>query len=167
MMARLIDRIESMTDYDRGITYSVGIINGGTFVNVIPTEVKAQLLAVAPDEAAFQEIPGRLDALAGEEDGVRIEVELGPVRPLWRANPGTLEIYERAKVLAAEAGFELGHAQTGGGSDGNFTGALGIATLDGLGVAGAGAHTFGEHLLVSSIVPRCRLFAALLETLGN
>jgi glutamate carboxypeptidase len=164
-MARLVEEVEAMTDFQRGITYSFGVINGGTFVNVIPTEVKANLLAVAPDEAAFEEIPTRLKALAGERDGVRIEVELGPVRPLFRANAGTMQIYELARGLAGEIGFDLGHAQTGGGSDGNFTGALGIATLDGLGVDGAGAHTFGEHLLISSIGPRCRLFAGLLEHL--
>ena len=67
--------------------------------------------------------------------------------------------------LAASIGFKLEHGSFGGGSDGNFTGALGIATLDGLGVDGASAHTFEEHILVSSLVPRCRLFAELLRTL--
>ena len=161
-MARLVETIEGMTSYNRGITYSVGVINGGTFVNVIPTEVKAQVLAVAPDEAAFEEIPARMMALTGEEDGVRIVIEKGPIRPLFRANPGTLALFERAKSIAAEIGFELSHAQTGGGSDANFTGALGIATLDGLGCAGFGAHTFEEHLFISSVVPRCRLLAGLI-----
>jgi glutamate carboxypeptidase len=75
-------------------------------------------------------------------------------------------LYEKAYGLAAEIGFALKHGSFGGGSDGNFTGALGVATLDGLGVDGAGAHTFEEHLLVSSLVPRCRLFAELLRTLA-
>jgi len=76
-----------------------------------------------------------------------------------------MALFEKARILAAEIGFELKHGSFGGGSDGNFTGALGRATLDGLGVDGAGAHTFEEHLLVSSLVPRCRLLAELLRTL--
>ena len=76
-----------------------------------------------------------------------------------------MELLQVAQRLARELGLALDHGQFGGGSDGNFTGAMGIATLDGLGVAGAGAHTFKEHLLVSSLVPRCRLLAALLERL--
>ena len=75
-------------------------------------------------------------------------------------------LYEKAHGIARELGFELKHGSFGGGSDGNFTGALGVATLDGLGVDGAGAHTFEEHLLVSSLVPRCRLFAELLRSLS-
>lgn len=165
-MARLVEQIEGMTNFNRGITYSVGVIQGGTFVNVIPTEVKAQVLTVAPDEEAFEEIPQRMLGLAGESDGVRIVIEKGAVRPLFRANAGTLALFEQAKALAAEVGFELSHAQTGGGSDANFTGALGIATLDGLGCAGAGAHTFEEHLLISSVVPRCRLLAGLIAGLA-
>jgi glutamate carboxypeptidase len=89
----------------------------------------------------------------------------GPVRPLFRANPGTMDLYNRAKALAHELGFELDHGQLGGGSDGNFTGALGIATLDALGVLGAGLHTHQEHLLISSLVPRAQLLARLLSEL--
>jgi glutamate carboxypeptidase len=165
-LAQLIERIEKMTDYERGITYSVGTVEGGTFVNVIPIEAKAQVLAVAPDEEAFAEIPRRMLALAGEEDGVRVEIEKGPVRPLFRANAGTMMLYEKARAIAADIGFELGHAQTGGGSDGNFTGAMGLPTLDGLGCAGSGAHTFGEYLTISSVVPRCRLLAGLIDELA-
>ena len=127
--------------------------------------LRAQVLTVAPDEEAFEEIPRRMLALAGENDGVRIVIEKGAIRPLFRANAGTLALFERAKTLAADIGFELSHAQTGGGSDANFTGALGIATLDGLGCDGFGAHTFEEHLFVSSIVPRCRLLAGLIAGL--
>jgi glutamate carboxypeptidase len=164
-MARIIERIEGMTDFERGMTFSVGKVHGGTFVNVMPIECRAEVLTVAPNEAIFDEVRERMLALAGEADGVRIVVEPGPVRPLWRPHEATMELYEKARVLAAEIGFELRHGSFGGGSDGNFTGALGCATLDGLGVDGAGAHTFEEHLLISSLVPRCRLFAELLRTL--
>jgi glutamate carboxypeptidase len=165
VMARLIEEIEAMSDFDRGITYSVGVVQGGQWVNVIPIECRAQVLAVAPDEQAFEEVPRRMAALSGERNGVRVEIERGPVRPLFRAHPGTMALYEQAKAIADDLGLEFGHGQYGGGSDGNFTGALGIATLDGLGVLGAGAHTHEEHLLVSSLVPRAQVLAGLFERL--
>ncbi len=164
-MARLIDRVEQMTDFDRGMTFSVGTIEGGTFVNVMPIECRAQVLTVAPTRAIFDEVTERMRALESELDGIRISVERGPTRPLWEPNRATMALFETAHAIASRLGFELKHGSFGGGSDGNFTGALGVATLDGLGVDGAGAHTFEEHLLVSSLVPRCRLFAELLATL--
>jgi len=164
-MAQIITRIEAMTDYDRGTTYSVGTLNGGTFVNVVAVMCEAQVLCVAPSDKLLKEVRDAMHALGGEEDGVRIEIEQGVVRPVSKPHEKTMQLYEVARGLAGEIGLEFGHCQSGGGSDGNFTGALGLATLDGLGVAGAGAHTFEEHLLVSSLVPRCRLLAGLLETL--
>ena len=164
-MARLIERIESMTDFERGMTFSVGKIDGGTFVNVMPIDCRAEILTVAPTQAIFEEIAERLFALESESDGIRIALERGPVRPLWPAHRETMALFEKAHGLAGKVGFELRHGAFGGGSDGNFTGALGIPTLDGLGVDGAGAHTFEEHLLVSSLVPRCRLLAELLLAL--
>ena len=166
VMAQIVERIERMTDFERGMTFSVGTIAGGTFVNVMPIECRAQVLAVAPSAAVFEEVGRLMAGLASEEDGVRVTIERGPVRPLWEPNAPTMALYETARRLAAEIGFKLEHGSFGGGSDGNFTGALGVATLDGLGVDGAGAHTFEEHLLVSSLVPRCRLFAELLRTLA-
>ncbi|MSP88653.1 MAG: M20/M25/M40 family metallo-hydrolase [Alphaproteobacteria bacterium] len=166
-MARLIERIEAMSDLDRGMTYSVGIIQGGTFVNVVPIECHAELLAVAPTVEDFAMIQRTMAALAPDDPEVRLAVEPGPIRPLFTAHDGTLALYETARRVALANGFAVGHGQRGGGSDGNFTGALGIATLDGLGVCGAGLHTHNEHLLVSSLEPRARLLAGLFETLGN
>jgi len=165
-MAQIVERIEGMTDFERGMTFSVGTIQGGTFVNVMPIECRAQVLSVAPTQAIFEEAYERMKAFEAENDGIRVVVERGPVRPLWEPHRETMALFEKAHDLAAEIGFELKHGSFGGGSDGNFTGALGVATLDGLGVDGAGAHTFEEHLLVSSLVPRCRLFAELLRTLA-
>jgi glutamate carboxypeptidase len=164
-MARLVEQIEEMTDFERGMTFSVGTIDGGTFVNVMPVQCRAQVLTVAPTAAIFDEVSRRMLGLAHETDGIRVTIERGPVRPLWQPHRETMALFEKAHTLAAGIGFELKHGSFGGGSDGNFTGALGVATLDGLGVDGAGAHTFEEHLLVSSLVPRCRLFAELLATL--
>ena len=165
VMARLIERVEAMTDDDRGLSYSVGIVQGGTFVNVVPTVCRAEVLCVAPSDKDLEEIEANMTALAGEEDGVEIRIDVGVTRPVFRPHDGTMALYDMAKALAAEIGIALQHGQFGGGSDGNFTGALEIPTLDGLGVDGDGAHTFEEHLLVSSLVPRCRLLAALIETL--
>lgn len=164
-MAELIAQIEAMTDYDRGTTYSVGTVHGGTFVNVVAIMCEAQVLCVAPNDELLEEVRGRMSALAGDEDGIRIEIVQGVDRPVATPHEKTMQLYETARGLAEGMGLEFGHCQSGGGSDGNFTGALGLATLDGLGVGGKGAHTFEEHLLVSSLVPRCRLLAGLLETL--
>ncbi len=164
-MARLIEQIENMTDFERGMTFSVGTIEGGTFVNVMPIRCRAQVLTVAPTQPIFDEVASRMAAFESENDGITVKIERGPVRPLWQPHRQTMALYEKAHELAASIGFKLEHGSFGGGSDGNFTGALGVATLDGLGVDGASAHTFEEHILVSSLVPRCRLFAELLRTL--
>jgi glutamate carboxypeptidase len=166
-MARLIARIEGMSDFETGETYAVGVVQGGQWVNVVPIECHAQVLCVSPTEESVGRVRRNMLGLAGEADGVRIEVEPGPVRPLFRAHDGTMALYSQARRLAADIGFDLRHGQFGGGSDGNFTGALGIATLDGLGVDGGGAHTHEEHLLVPSLAPHARLIAGLFESLGS
>ncbi|MEM9470768.1 MAG: M20/M25/M40 family metallo-hydrolase [Pseudomonadota bacterium] len=164
-MADIIARIEALNDYGRETTYAVGTVRGGTFVNVVTTLCEAQVLCVAPNNGLLGEVQSNMAALAGEEDGVRIEVEAGLLRPVAEPHAKTMALYDHARRLASAMGIELGHCQSGGGSDGNFTGALGIATLDGLGVGGTNAHTFNEHLLISTLVPQCRLMAGLFETL--
>jgi glutamate carboxypeptidase len=89
----------------------------------------------------------------------------GVTRPVWEPNAGTMALYEKAKDIAKQLGMELPHGSAGGGSDGNFTGAMGIPTLDGLGVRGADAHTLNEHIIVDSLAERGRLMAGLLATL--
>jgi glutamate carboxypeptidase len=84
---------------------------------------------------------------------------------VWEPDAGTMALYEKARGLAKDIGFELPHASAGGGSDGNFTGAMGIPTLDGLGVRGADAHTLNEHIEIDSLAERGRLMAGLLATL--
>jgi len=164
-MARQIIRIEDMTDRERGITYSVGVVEGGTFVNVVPIACRAQVLAVAPFAKAIEEIRLKMLSLEAINPDCTFQVEAGPVRPLFEPNEGTLALYDQAEAIAREIGFVPGHGQFGGGSDGNFTGALGIPTLDGLGLMGDGAHTHEEHVLYSSLVPRAKLLAGLFRTL--
>jgi glutamate carboxypeptidase len=165
VMAQLIEELESRSDYDNGPTFAVSVVNGGQWVNCVPMTCTAQALCVSRDPATFAEIGRVLDGLVGTRSDVRIDVERGPVRPLWAAHAGTVALYERARRIAGDIGFDLGHGQHGGGSDGNFTGAMGVATLDGLGVMGAGAHTHEEHILVSSLVPRATLLAQLIAEL--
>ena len=167
VMARLIDEVEGFSDVERETTYRVGVVNGGNFVNVIPTECHAEVLCVAPTPDAFTDVQKRMSSLVSPDPDVRLVVEAGPIRPLFAMHPATEELYDVARRVARDVGLELGHGQFGGGSDGNFTGALGIPTLDGLGVCGDGVHTKQEHLLVSSLVPRARLFAGLLEALSE
>ncbi len=166
-MGRLIGRIEALNDFDREMTFSVGTVHGGTFVNVVATECEAQVLCVAPTDDILAELREKMQALAGEEHGVRIEIEQALLRPIAPPHPGTMALFDIAKSIATDLDIALTHCLSGGGSDGNFTGALGLPTLDGLGVAGAGAHTFGEHLLVPSLVPRTCILSELLLTLDR
>ena len=167
IMAQLITKIEDFSDLEREMTFRVGVIEGGNFVNVIPTECHAEVLCVAPTTEAFAEVQAIMENLASPDPNVRLKVELGPIRPLFTMHEATKELFEVAQRVARDIGLDLGHGQFGGGSDGNFTGALGIPTLDGLGVCGDGVHTKQEHLLVSSLEPRARLFAGLVEELSK
>lgn len=166
VMAQIIEALESRSDFDVGPTYSVGVVGGGKWVNCVPGACRAEVLCVARSPEKSAEILSTMAAIEGELHGVRVKVEKGPVRPLWKGGKGTSALYERARGLAREIGFDLPHGQHGGGSDGNFTGALGVPTLDGLGAMGHGAHTTSEHILVSSLVPRTQLLAGLMAGPG-
>jgi glutamate carboxypeptidase len=165
VMAQIVEELESRSNFDHGPTYAVSVFHGGQWVNCVPKTCTAQALCVARDMATFDEIGRVMDGLVGVRSDVRIEIERGPVRPLWTAHAATMALYERAQRIAGEIGFELPHGQHGGGSDGNFTGAMGVSTLDGLGLLGGGAHTHEEHILVSSLVPRATLIARLIAEL--
>ena len=106
---------------------------------------------------------GAATILAGERDGVRVEVEQGPVRPLFTPHPATMALYTRARAIANATGFDVDHGQFGGGSDGNTTSALGTPTLDGLGPMGEGAHAASEQVIISSIPARAALLDGILR----
>ncbi len=165
--ARQILRIENMTDYGRGVTTTVGMISGGSAINVTPQHCRFSVdlrVATAADGDAYETA---LLGLAPHDSDVRVTVAGGMNRPTYERSPGTVRLFEHARGLAAELGFDLEDVpRVGGGSDGNYTAALGVPTLDGLGIDGAGAHTLHEYGVVSSIVPRMRLVARLLETLN-
>src|SRR6266568_3875269 len=165
-MARQILAIAAMTDYARGITTNVGKISGGTAPNVVPEHCWISIDLRVPDEGAGEEMQAKILGLTSADPGVKLVVTGGMNRPPFKKTPAGAALFHHAQELAREMGFELAEAAaTGGGSDGNFTAALGVPTLDGLGIDGDGAHTGWEHALVSSIEPRTRLMQRLLETL--
>ena len=165
-MARQILAIAAMTDYARGITTNVGKISGGTAANVVPERCWISIDLRVPDQAAGEEMQAKILGLAPVDPEVKLEVTGGMNRPPFKQTRAGTALFGHAHKLARELGFELAEAATaGGGSDGNFTAALGVPTLDGLGIDGDGAHTEWEYGLVSSIEPRTLLMRRLLETL--
>ena len=162
-MAKQIIAIDAMTGDD--CTFSVGIVHGGHWVNCVATTCSGEALSMAKRQDDLDRGVERMLALSGSADGVTFKVTRGVTRPVWEPDAGTLALFEKAKGLAKTLDIDLTHGSAGGGSDGNFTGAMGIPTLDGLGVRGADAHTLNEHIEIDSLVERGRLMAGLLATL--
>jgi glutamate carboxypeptidase len=162
-MARQIIAIDGLTTED--CTFSVGIVHGGQWVNCVATICTGEALSMAKRQADLDRGIERMLALSGSTDGVSFKVTRGVTRPVWEPDAGTMALYEKARDVAQQLGMDLPHGSAGGGSDGNFTGAMGIPTLDGLGVRGADAHTLNEHIEVDSLAERGRLMAGLLATL--
>jgi glutamate carboxypeptidase len=165
-IARQVLTIEALTDYDRGVTTTVGTISGGTAPNVIPQHCHITVGLRVPDPAAGEEFEKKILGLKPFDPDVKLVVTGGLYRPPLKKSAASDALYRHAQTIARHIGFALGEAGLrGGGSDGNFTAALGVPTLDGLGIDGDGAHTEWEHGLVSSIEPRTLLMRGLLETL--
>jgi glutamate carboxypeptidase len=165
-MAHQILAIEAMTDYTRGVTTTVGMISGGTAANVIPQHCHISVDLRVRDAATGREFEQRILGLKPIDPDVKLVVTGGMNRPPFEKSEAIDALLRHAQALAREIGFTLADTMmTGGGSDGNFTAALGVATLDGLGIDGDGAHTEWEHGYVSSIEPRTRLMRRLFETL--
>ncbi len=162
-MARRIVEIDGMTTDD--CTYSVGIVHGGQWVNCVATTCTGEALSMAKRQSDLDRGVERMLALSGTTDGVAFKVTRGVTRPVWEPDAGTMALYGKALALAKSMGVDLPHGSAGGGSDGNFTGAMGIPTLDGLGVRGGDVHTLNEYIEVDSLPERGRLMAGLLATL--
>jgi glutamate carboxypeptidase len=163
-LANIIQTLEAMNDFKRGVTVNVGVIRGGTRPNVIAEEAYAEVDLRVPALADAEELVPKILGLQSRTEGVTVKVTGGLNRPPYEKNNAGAALFEHAKTLAAELGFELDDISTGGGSDGNFT-APHTATLDGLGVDGEGAHTHYEQLYISSVEPRARLLHRLFQTL--
>ena len=164
-MARQVVDIETMTDYGKGVTLNVGEIQGGTGINVVPGECVIGVDLRMPTPELAEEYVNKILNLKPYDPDVELEIIGGLNRPPYKKDEGISTLYEHARGLAAEIGFDLQDTATGGGSDGNFTAALGIPTLDGLGADGHGAHTLDETIYFSSIEPMTKLWVRLFETL--
>ena len=163
-LANIIQTLEAMNDLKRGVTVNVGVVKGGTRPNVIAEEAYAEVDMRVPTIADADELVPRILNLKSRTEGVSVKVTGNLNRPPYEKSNAGAALYEHAKTLATEIGFDLVDMSTGGGSDGNFT-APHTATLDGLGVDGKGAHTHYEQMYISSIEPRSRLLYRLYQTL--
>lgn len=163
-LSHQVVKLAAMNDHDRGVTVSVGLMNGGTALNVVPAEAtaKADVRFWTPEdgEQIVNQIRGLMPVLADAQ----LEITGGINRPPMPRSEKNVALYEMAKALAAEIGFDLKDTIVGGGSDGNYTAAMGVPTLDGLGVDGAGAHADHEHIIVSDIPRRAALLTRLMQT---
>ncbi len=161
-LARVIETVSGWTDLKRGLTVSVGLAGGGTKTNVIPAEAWAEVDVRIARKADGARIERKFATLKPQDKRCALTVIGGINRPPMERTRGTVKLYREAKALAAELGFVLDEASTGGASDGNFTSALGVPTLDGMGAVGEGAHASHESILIEHLAPRTALLAALL-----
>jgi glutamate carboxypeptidase len=164
-MARQLERIAGFTRLDRGVTVSTGVIRGGTRSNVVPAECVAEVDVRAPRDRDRQYLERMFASLKSFDKRCSIEVAGGLNRPPMERSAGVRKLFRLASGLAAELGVTLEESSTGGGSDGNFTAALGVPTLDGLGAVGEGAHAVNESVLVDRIADRTALLAKLVAAL--
>jgi glutamate carboxypeptidase len=163
-LANVIQTLEGLNDLKRGVTVNVGVVRGGTRPNVTPEEAYAEVDLRVPSFNDAEEFVAKILGLTSKTDGVTVTVTGELNRPPYEKGNAGASLYEHAKTIAAEIGFELIDTHTGGGSDGNFTAPY-TGTLDGLGVDGKGAHTHYEQIYVSSLEPRARLLYRLYQTL--
>ena len=161
-LARMIETVSAWTDLQRGLTVSVGMAGGGSKTNVIPAEAWAEIDIRIARAADGTRIERKFAGLKAADKRCSFTVTGGINRPPMERTKGTVALYQHARKLAAELGFTLGEAATGGASDGNFTSALGIATLDGMGAVGEGAHAVHESIDLDHLAPRTALLAGML-----
>ncbi|MDE3187577.1 MAG: M20 family metallopeptidase [Acidobacteriota bacterium] len=163
-LARVVETVSGWSDLKRGLTVSVGLAGGGSKTNVIPAEAWAEVDVRIARKGDGARIERKFAALKALDKRCSLSVTGGINRPPMERTRGTVRLYRQARALAAELGFALGEAATGGASDGNFTSALGIPTLDGMGAVGEGAHASHESILLEHLAPRTALLAGLLAT---
>jgi glutamate carboxypeptidase len=164
-LARVIETVSDWTDLRRGLTVSVGVAGGGTKTNVIPAEAFAEVDVRIAKRADGTRIERRFHTLKSGDKRVSLRVSGGINRPPMERTRGTVRLFVDARTLASEIGIRLEEAATGGASDGNFTSALGIPTLDGMGAVGEGAHARHESIQLEHIAPRTALLAGMLARL--
>lgn len=163
-LGRVIEKVSGWTERGRGLTVSVGMAGGGTKTNVIPARAWAEVDVRIARKADGPRIERKFASLKAADRRCSIEVTGGINRPPMERSHGTVALYRQARALALELGFTLEEAATGGASDGNFTAALGVPTLDGLGAVGEGAHAMHESIVLEHLAPRTALLAGLLAS---
>jgi glutamate carboxypeptidase len=164
-LARQVDRIAAFTELGRGLTVNPGVIGGGTRSNVVAASAHAEVdfrIAKLKDLSRLERC---FHTLKPFDPRCTIQVEGGLNRPPMERTCGGVALFKKARTLARDLGITLDESSTGGGSDGNFTAALGIPTLDGIGAVGEGAHSPGESILIDRIADRTALLAKLVAAL--
>jgi len=165
-LARQIVAIDDLQDPSRGVTVTVGVIEGGTRANVVPAEARAIIDARAVTRADADRVERTMKALAPHIAGARVTVTGGFDRPPLERTDDVVRLFQAAKAVAKDLGLTLEEGSAGGGSDGNFTAGLGVPTLDGFGAIGDGAHALHEHVEIDALVPRAAVIAGLLAKLS-
>jgi len=166
-LARQIIAIDDLQDPASGVTVTVGVIEGGTRANVVPADARAIIDARAVTRADADRVERVMKALVPQIAGAQVRVTGGFDRPPLERTPGVVRLFEQAQLVAKDLGINLEEGSAGGGSDGNFTAALGVPTLDGFGAVGDGAHALHEHVEIDALVPRAAVIAGLLSSLAR
>jgi glutamate carboxypeptidase len=164
-LAFQIGQLELLNDPAKGISVNVGVIAGGTRANVVAEGARAVVDVRVPSAADGRYVEERIRALRARHPRVQLEITGGVERPPLERSPGVARLFEQARVVAGDLGQDLQEGGTGGGSDGNFTAAMGVPTLDGLGPRGDGAHALHEHVLLQDLPWRAAFLARLLVSL--
>ena len=159
-MAKAVGTIEGMTTED--CTFSLGVFHAGQWVNCVSSVCDAEVLSMAKTQEQLDAGVEKMMALNSDEGDVIMEIRRGVTRPVWEPDqPGTMAMLKLAQDIGGELGIEITGSSAGGGSDGNFTGFLGLPTLDSIGVRGKGLHTLQEHIYIDSLTERAKLAAGL------
>jgi glutamate carboxypeptidase len=166
-LAHQILNLEAMTDYELGTTVNVGVVQGGSKVNVRPASAQAEIDLRVTTQAEAQRMTEAILGLQSKDPQTKLHVSGEMNRPPWDTLPGGQALFEKARGVGTKLGMDLWAAGTGGGSDGNFTAALGIPTLDGLGIVGNDAHALTEWADLASMPRRAALLAELILAMGR
>ncbi|MGR3629985.1 MAG: M20/M25/M40 family metallo-hydrolase [Sulfitobacter sp.] len=159
-MAKAVGTIEGMTTED--CTFSLGVFHAGQWVNCVSSVCDAEVLSMAKTQEQLDAGVEKMMALNSDEGDVIMEIRRGVTRPVWEPDQlGTMAMLKLAQDIGGELGIEITGSSAGGGSDGNFTGFLGLPTLDSIGVRGKGLHTLQEHIYIDSLTERAKLAAGL------
>ena len=164
-LAHQIIRLEGLTDYEIGTTINVGLIQGGQVRNQSAARAEAMIDMRYKNLEEGRRIEQIICGLEPVLSGAKVNITGGINRPPLLPTSGNQSLFEKAKLVAQEIGFELEGGRTGGGSDGSFTSNLGVATLDGLGAVGAGGHALTEYIELDHLIPRTALVAQLMKTI--